>query len=114
MAVADLAKRWLARADQLAPYADPAAAAFRAAAAELETELRAAADEILTLEQASRESGFAPDSLRHQVSDGRIPNAGRRGAPRIRRGDLPRKAAPATSYDATSDALSLVSRRKVR
>jgi hypothetical protein len=114
MALADLVATWTARAEELAPYAAPAAEAFRRAAAELEAELRAKNEEALTLEQAAEESGYAADSLRHMVSDGKVPNAGRLGAPRIRRGDLPRRPrATASAYDPNEDALSLV-RRRVR
>lgn len=49
-------------------------------------------EELLNLQQASRESGYSPDHLGRLVRSGRISNAGRRCAPRIRRRDLPRKA----------------------
>ncbi|MDE2782551.1 MAG: hypothetical protein OXK77_06320, partial [Gemmatimonadota bacterium] len=42
--------------------------------------------------EAARESGYSADHLGRLVRDGRIPNAGRPGAPRIARTDLPRKA----------------------
>ena len=46
---------------------------------------------------AARESGYSADHLGRLVRDGRIPNAGRPGAPRIARSHLPRKTqAPAT------------------
>jgi len=49
-----------------------------------------------SLVEASRESGYSADHLGRLVRDGKIPNAGRRGAPRIARRHLPRKAhAPA-------------------
>ena len=41
---------------------------------------------------AARESGYSADHLGRLVRDGRIPNAGRPGAPRIARSHLPRKA----------------------
>lgn len=49
------------------------------------------ADEILTLAQAALESGYTRDHLRLLIRQNRIPNAGRRRAPRIRRRDVPRK-----------------------
>lgn len=49
--------------------------------------------EILTLEQAARYSGYSPDHLARSVRAGSIANAGRKGQPRVRRGDLPRKPA---------------------
>jgi len=62
-----------------------------------------AALEALSLPQAASESGYSADHLAREVRVGRIPNAGRRGAPRIRRGDLPRK--PGRIQDAFSDRL---------
>lgn len=49
-------------------------------------------DASLNLVQAAAESGYSADYLGRMVRDGRIPNAGRAKAPRIRRRDLPRKA----------------------
>lgn len=49
-------------------------------------------EELLDLQAASRESGYSADHLGRLVRDGVIRNAGRRNAPKIRRGDLPRKA----------------------
>jgi len=46
----------------------------------------------LTLGNAARESGYSADYLGRLVREGRIPNAGRPNAPKIRRSDLPRKA----------------------
>lgn len=47
----------------------------------------------LTLREAARESGYSQDHLARLIREGTIPNAGRPRAPRIRRKDLPRKAA---------------------
>jgi hypothetical protein len=113
VAPAELPRAWRAAAEQLRPYNPGAAVAFERAAAELEGALELAAGEALTLEEAERESGFSRDHLRHLVSQGRIRNAGRKGAPRIRRRDLPRrvaKAAGSGTYDAGADALSIVSK----
>lgn len=54
---------------------------------------RADAEEILDLRQAARESQYSADHLGRLVRLGKIPNVGRPHAPRIRRGDLPRKPA---------------------
>jgi hypothetical protein len=51
------------------------------------------ANEALNLQEAAEESGFSSDHLGRLVRDGKIPNAGRPNAPRIRRADLPRKPA---------------------
>jgi hypothetical protein len=109
MIPADLIALWEDRAETLAPYAPAAATAFRVAAAELTASLRAGAEEALSLEAAARESGYSSESLRHMVRDGKVPNAGRRGAPLIRRADLPRRPQRhSSSYDAGEDALALV------
>lgn len=76
------------------------------------------ADESLTLAYAAAESGYSVEHLGRCVRAGAIPNAGRKGAPRILRRDLPRKAAPPVAaispgtYDPVTDARTLGSRRK--
>jgi hypothetical protein len=52
-----------------------------------------ASDETLTLREAASESGYSQDHLARLVRAGAIPNAGRARSPRIRRANLPRKAA---------------------
>ncbi len=47
---------------------------------------------VLTLTEAAATSGYSADHLGHLVREGKIPNAGRPGAPRIALRDLPRKA----------------------
>jgi hypothetical protein len=47
----------------------------------------------LTLEEAAEYSGLCSDTVRHRVSSGKIPNAGEKGRPRVRRCDLPMKPA---------------------
>jgi hypothetical protein len=75
-------------------------------------------DPLLTLTEAADRSGYSIDHLGRLIRDGTIPNAGRPGAPRIRRGDLPQKpgtrvaAHSQVAYDAGADARKLVSRRK--
>lgn len=49
------------------------------------------ADELLTLADAAAESGYTVAHLRHMMARGQVPNAGRRGRPRILRGSLPIK-----------------------
>jgi hypothetical protein len=48
-------------------------------------------DECLTLDQAALESGYTYNHIQACVSEGKLPNAGERGAPRVRRRDLPMK-----------------------
>lgn len=49
-------------------------------------------DGILSLNEAARESGYSAEHLQRLVANGDIPNAGQKGKPRVRRGDLPKKA----------------------
>jgi hypothetical protein len=69
---------------------------LRLCATELETALQDAGDTPLTLAEASSESGYSLEHLRRLVSEGKIPNAGRKGVPRIRRAHLPKKAGSLT------------------
>lgn len=76
------------------------------------------AQTTLTLKQAAQLSGYSQGHLARMIRDGRIPNAGHPGAPRILRRDLPLKPVPSLvhsgprPYDPTTDARSLVIRRK--
>lgn len=69
-------------------------------AAEIESAWCEAGDEVLTLREASVESGLSADHLGRLVREGVIRNAGRKHSPRIRRVDLPRKAARLHREDA--------------
>jgi hypothetical protein len=94
--LAALALQWRATADSLAAYgAGEAADAVRRCAEELEAVLRTSDETPLTLEQAVGESGLSYSALEKAVRAGRIPNVGRKGAPRVRRADLPKKGAQA-------------------
>lgn len=88
----ELVGSWRSEADRLEAWrAQVQAATLRRAADELEAALRAAADDVLTLAEASEVSGYSAAHLERLVRDGRIPNAGRKHAPRICRRDLPQK-----------------------
>jgi hypothetical protein len=83
---------WRERAQFLADFGDAnSAKLWILAAAELERALATVADETLSLVEAARISGFTADYLGHLVKTGKIKNVGRKGAPRIRRADLPQK-----------------------
>jgi hypothetical protein len=64
---------------------------LRRCATELDEAARSYEDQPLTIQQAHQESGYSCDHLRDLVASGQIPNAGRRGSPKIRRRDLPVK-----------------------
>ena len=70
--------------------------ALESCAAQLEAALRERDETTLNLTEAARESGYSTDHLGRLVRDGKIPNAGRPGAPRIARRHLPRKTGAAT------------------
>lgn len=110
-----LASRWREEAALLKRrHAEQAARVLLDCADELEAEIRDAADEPLDIATASKESGYSADRLRHLLADHQIPNAGRSGAPRIRRRDLPRKAAGARQaggFDAAAVAREIVAAR---
>jgi hypothetical protein len=106
-----LAAEWRSRAAELRRYgAEPQAVTLEAAAAELDAAMRDAADTPLTLSEAAEESGYAPRTLRQMVAEGKLPNAGRRNAPRVRRADLPRRPGKTTTngYDPAADAARLL------
>ena len=109
MAPAELAARWRADAVLLERYGSPLAAVCLRHADELDAALRTVADDALDLAAAARESGYSPDRLRHMVAAGTLPNAGRKGSPRIRRGDLPRKRRGTSGpFDAAATARDLL------
>jgi hypothetical protein len=91
--VESLPADWRKRAKALRRYASELpAVALERCADELEDTLRERDETTFSLVEAARESGYTADHLGRLVRDGRIPNAGRPGAPRIARRDLPRKA----------------------
>mgnify|MGYP001359417088 CR=1 FL=1 len=90
---AELLARWEADAATLRRRgAEREACVLETAAAELRSTQLEWAAEVLTLEQAAKESGMSYSALEKAVRGGKLRNAGVRGAPRVRRADLPRKA----------------------
>ena len=57
-------------------------------AADLEATVREYRLATLTLTEAATETGLKYDTIQGKVASGEIPNAGRRGSPRVRRCDL--------------------------
>ena len=95
--VETLPAAWRRQAKALRRYGgEMPATALESCAAELEATLVERDETTFSLVEAATESGYSADHLGRLVRDGRIPNAGRPGAPRIARTHLPRKAhAPA-------------------
>lgn len=89
----ELAREWTREAalfrkrglDDFAQFAESLASDLLEALEDLE-------NEPLTLAEAAEISGYSSDHLGRLVRDGTITNAGRPGAPRIFRRDLPLKA----------------------
>jgi hypothetical protein len=75
------------------------------------------AEALLSLPEAASRSGYSVEHLGRLIRESRLPNAGRRGAPRIRAADLPRKP-PALvptgpkAYDPRADARTLLDRQR--
>ncbi|MXX71201.1 MAG: hypothetical protein F4205_03145 [Gemmatimonadetes bacterium] len=83
---------WRKRAKLLRRYgAETPATALERCADELEAMLVEHDETTFSLVEAARESGYSADHLGRLVRDGKIPNAGRPGAPRIARKHLPFK-----------------------
>ena len=93
MAVVELVEDWKARARKLREWAaaEEAAKAWEAAATELEAALVSQEQRRLNLQEAAAASGYSPDHLGRLLREGRVANAGRTHAPRIRAEDLPLK-----------------------
>ena len=87
-----LPQQWREKAKLFRQHGHEATArTYEVCSAELEAAVRGGAHELLDLKEAARESGYSADHLGRLVRDGKIPNAGRRNAPKIRRIDLPRR-----------------------
>jgi hypothetical protein len=86
-------------------FAPAAATAFREAALELEEALHAGEDAV-TLSEAERIGGYSADHLARLVREGKLPNVGRKHAPRIRRTDVPLKPGHALTLERNADQLS--------
>jgi len=86
-----LAASWREEAASLAfwPQNEQAVKALELAADQLDQALAAYGEDILTLAQAARVSGYSHDHLARMLRESPELNAGRPGAPRIRRRDLP-------------------------
>jgi hypothetical protein len=112
---ATLAERWRADAKVLRQYgATSQADDLEARATELEEFERERTLEALTLEQAAMESGYTYSALEKMVRRGELENIGKKGQPRLRRGDLPRKArAPSRRLSGGPELAAEVLRRRV-
>lgn len=112
--VANLASTWREDAEKLRIYGDERGAVLvETLAGQLENALREADTEVLTLDEAAQASGYSKRRLRELVAEGKVPNAGEKGRPRLLRGDLPTKPGRRGStddYDASEDARAILGR----
>ena len=89
----DLRQRWMIRREEfarLAVHVD-GAKVIDAFLADLASEEREEAEQVLSLAHAARLSGYSLEHLARCIRTGKIANAGEKNRPRIRRADLPRK-----------------------
>ena len=88
-----LARQWRTKAATLRGLgAEQQAVSFEHCATDLEEAMQEHELEELTLEEAVLESGYSYSALQKKVASGDLPNAEGKHRPRVRRGDLPRKA----------------------
>ena len=91
----DLPALWRERAETLSTFGDPnSARLWNIAATELERAMELSAVETLTVADAARISGYSAAYIGSLIKNGKITNAGRTHAPRIRRQDLPPNKKP--------------------
>jgi hypothetical protein len=111
----DIIDRWTNRRDELRRLraAVDGAAICEEILADLEALQRSAAEGILTLASAAAVSGYSVDHLARLLREGKLPNKGRKGAPRICIADLPKRPSASlarnrpTRYDPDADARAL-------
>lgn len=115
----EIVAQWTARRAEMARFraAVDGATLCDAILTDLETIRNTGGRELLSLREAATLSRYSVDHLARLIREGSIPNAGRKGAPRIRRQDLPRRPradlphGSSNAYDPAADARSLISRR---
>lgn len=96
--VAGLVKHWRTVGATLRRYgAEEQASAIEQCADELERSSQKHDDAPLTLQEAAKFGGYSAEHLGRLVREGKVPNAGRKGAPRIARKDVPIKAGKVAS-----------------
>jgi hypothetical protein len=115
MGLGGLVIRWRAQEETLRAFgAAGQAEAVARCADELARAIEASDGELLTLTRASAVSGYSPDHLSRLIRQGRLANVGRPHAPRVRRGDLPRKAARLPASPAAPHLVGADPRQVVR
>ena len=109
-----LALDWRSKAKLFREHEQAATAvAYEICAAALEEALRSEDETLLNLTEAAEVSGYSADHLGRLVREGKIPNRGRPGAPKIARGDLPMKRGVGAETVALSGSRGQISRTAV-
>ena len=112
----ELASQWEKDAKLLAQYGSPQQAELlRDCSKKLFETIKREQEVLLTLAVAAQLCGYTSDHLGKLIKAGKLPNHGRKGSPKVRLGDLPKKARAvvtgnSTMYDAVADARSILSR----
>ena len=105
-ALDNLAAEWRKNATLLQECgASDRGALFSKVAGQLEAAMRECQLELLTLDQAATEGGYSYSSLEKRLRSGELPNAGTKGSPRIRRGDMPTKGGRMSQVDGFADQI---------
>lgn len=100
LSLADLISSWRVQSQELRAWgAESNAQTLERAADQLEAALQEQQDELLTLRQGAEVSGYSEDHLGRLVREGKLTNHGRRNAPRVRRGELPKKGLNGDGHD---------------
>ena len=112
--IEDFVKQWTSLAATLrAEFDERGAAITEKRARELQEWIAAKRDDTISVNEASAVSGFSTDHLRRQLGSGDLKNAGERGRPRIRRGEVRPKGfqrlarSNTKSYDPVADVRAL-------
>jgi len=109
MTLEQLLAQWRSDATTIRDYGGKDSAdAVERCADQLEETMRDEKDESLSLAEASAECGYSVSHLRRLARDGQLVNVGKKGAPRVRRGDLPRK--PSAQQPQTEEVILQVLR----
>ena len=102
--IAELVDEWRGEAQLMSHRGlTESAALVESLANDLEETLRGFESDFLNLHESAAHSGYSPGHLSRLVRDGKIPNRGRPGVPRIRRSDLPIKRGHLTKSTFASD-----------
>ncbi|MDQ6717527.1 MAG: hypothetical protein M3Z17_04145 [Gemmatimonadota bacterium] len=115
MTTPEFITRWTARRDELRRLSALVDGATLLDEVLGDLENVAAPDPLLSLTAAASVTGYTPDHLARLIRGGSLTNHGRKGSPRVKLCECPKKARLATgiarAYDVRADARSLGARR---